>query len=767
MKRTDEQDKIIATVKDSVSTGIEAKAGSGKTTLGAEAAKEYNRKRWQFIVFNKKNAEEFARKLPSNASGLTAHSFCNKFIGSPRPQLDSSGGKMFKIIFSNPDYNFKTDGLSKEDQLKTREDLNEMKKLVSLLKNSFIDPQVADAAYLIDHYGMTFNVSPEQACSDAVDFVRQSDANRMVIDFDDMVRFPIIGNRIKPSFDYFFLDEAQDNTPIRNELLRQMKEKGVQVIFCGDRCQPTGTKILSLKQKGNAHSFAKTKEINIEDLKVGDKVISYCERDCAFVGERKVTGITKRPYSGRLIVATTEFGDISKYTPNHHCFANFEALRNKYIIYIMRCGSRYRIGKSKFSYETSTSVTSTGVVSRARAEGADAFWILAAYDSECEALLMEQAISGKYGITQLRFQNNSCVINSEWLEQAWEYIGDNSERAKACLESFGRDINYPLYESKKHKYFSLKRPIVVYASNLMAGVKMAPYKKDAAHLGKHQWRQINISEEQYVGFVYSLTVEKDHMYVADGLVTHNCQAIYGFAGADCDSMDKIQAAINPIILPLTINFRCGKNIITEAQKIVPEIKAFDGAIDGEVIQGMTMDDFERIFQYGDCALSRLNRVIIPICFRLIKKGLKATIAGRDFGAMLKNMVRDFKCTSIEEFYSAIERWQERQLKYAKSDQATEAINDRYDCLKFFADNSDTVEQIITRIDKIFDDSQGEGFKLSTSHRSKGMEWDNVYILDSTNFMKTHPNMQSWEVQQLRNLYYVSITRAKKKLGFVI
>lgn len=481
MKRTDEQDKIIATVKDSVSTGIEAKAGSGKTTLGAEAAKEYNRKRWQFIVFNKKNAEEFARKLPSNASGLTAHSFCNKFIGSPRPQLDSSGGKMFKIIFSNPDYNFKTDGLSKEDQLKTREDLNEMKKLVSLLKNSFIDPQVADAAYLIDHYGMTFNVSPEQACSDAVDFVRQSDANRMVIDFDDMVRFPIIGNRIKPSFDYFFLDEAQDNTPIRNELLRQMKEKGVQVIFCGDRFQ----------------------------------------------------------------------------------------------------------------------------------------------------------------------------------------------------------------------------------------------------------------------------------------------SIYGFAGADCDSMDKIQAAINPIILPLTINFRCGKNIITEAQKIVPEIKAFDGAIDGEVIQGMTMDDFERIFQYGDCALSRLNRVIIPICFRLIKKGLKATIAGRDFGAMLKNMVRDFKCTSIEEFYSAIERWQERQLKYAKSDQATEAINDRYDCLKFFADNSDTVEQIITRIDKIFDDSQGEGFKLSTSHRSKGMEWDNVYILDSTNFMKTHPNMQSWEVQQLRNLYYVSITRAKKKLGFVI
>jgi len=29
--------------------------------------------------------------------------------------------------------------------------------------------------------------------------------------------------------------------------------------------------------------------------------------------------------------------------------------------------------------------------------------------------------------------------------------------------------------------------------------------------------------------------------VADGLVTHNCQAIYGFTGADNDSMDNLKA----------------------------------------------------------------------------------------------------------------------------------------------------------------------------------------------------------------------------------
>ena len=480
MKRTLEQDKIITTLKDSKSNVIEARAGSGKTTLGAEAAKEYSRKRWQFIVFNKKNAEEFAQKLPSNAIGATAHSFCNKFIKG-RPQLDKSGSKLFKLIFPRDGYNWKEETLSKEESLQAKENFNAMKDLVGLMKNSFIDPTANDVLSLIDHYGIQFSIPLDQACEESIEILKQSDDNEKEIDFNDMVRFPIIRKSIHPSFDYFFLDEAQDNTPIRNELLRQMYEKGCQVIAVGD-----------------------------------------------------------------------EF-----------------------------------------------------------------------------------------------------------------------------------------------------------------------------------------------------------------------QAIYGFAGASSDSMNQIKAAVNPVVMPLTINFRCGKKIIERAQSIVPDIQAFDGAIDGEVFEGMTNELFEQRFQYGDVALSRFNKVIIPVCFRLIKSGKKATIQGRDFGTMLKNMVRDFKATTIEEFYAQIDRWQERQLKFAKSESATDAVNDRYECMKFFADNSDTVEDIVKRIDAIFSDEQGEGYKLSTCHKAKGLEFKNVFILDSSNFMKTHPTMKAWEIQQLRNLYYVAMTRAKKQLSFVL
>ena len=478
MDSTSEQNTIIEAAKNERAMVIGARAGTGKTSLGVKMTQVHNKKRWQFIVFNVKNAEELKQRLPANANGSTSHSFCNRYM-TGRPRLDKTGNKLFKLIFAHESYNFKQNSLSKEEQMKVREDFNEVKSLVSLLKNSFVKPNEQDVINIITHYGLTFNVPLEQVCSDAIEFLDESDKDESVIDFDDMVRFPIIRNSITPSFDYFFLDEAQDNTPIRNELLRQMKEKGCQVIAVGD-----------------------------------------------------------------------EF-----------------------------------------------------------------------------------------------------------------------------------------------------------------------------------------------------------------------QAIYGFAGADSDSMNKIQEAISPIVLPMTINFRCGKNIITKAQTIVPDIKAFDGSIDGEV-HYTNPEEFEKLFQPGDVALSRFNKVIIPICFKLIKQGKKATIQGRDFGSMLKGMVTGFQATTIDEFYKQIDKWQERQLAHSKNESSTAAITDRYECLKFFADNSDTVEQIVERIDAIFVKDSSDGYKLSTVHRAKGMEFSRVFILDSNNFMKTHPKMMPWEQRQLQNLMYVAITRAKEKLYFV-
>jgi superfamily I DNA/RNA helicase len=65
------------------------------------------------------------------------------------------------------------------------------------------------------------------------------------------------------------------------------------------------------------------------------------------------------------------------------------------------------------------------------------------------------------------------------------------------------------------------------------------------------------------------------------------QSIYGFAGADCNSIPNMERLLGAtdrgcVTLPLTVTRRCGKSIVREAQKIVPDFTAFDTNAEGSV-----------------------------------------------------------------------------------------------------------------------------------------------------------------------------------------
>lgn len=243
-------------------------------------------------------------------------------------------------------------------------------------------------------------------------------------------------------------------------------------------------------------------------------------------------------------------------------------------------------------------------------------------------------------------------------------------------------------------------------------------------------------------------------------VGDEAQSIYGFTGADVNSMKNIDDLFNPLILPLSINFRCGKNIIKEAQKYVPDIEAWDQSVDGNVTT-IQRNGFLHKFAPGDCALSRTNRAMIPLCFKLIRDGKKATIQGADFKKKILGLINGFSKNDISELYQKLDLWRERNMKYTKSNSGLEAIEDTYETLRFFADQSGSVQEMITVVGKIFSDEITE-YKFSTAHRSKGLEWKNVFIIDSDNFMMTR-NKKPWELQQEQNLVYVAVTRAKENL----
>jgi DNA helicase-2/ATP-dependent DNA helicase PcrA len=248
-----------------------------------------------------------------------------------------------------------------------------------------------------------------------------------------------------------------------------------------------------------------------------------------------------------------------------------------------------------------------------------------------------------------------------------------------------------------------------------------------------------------------------------GGVGDDRQSIMGFAGADCDSMQHI-IELGLKLMPLTINFRCGKNIIKEAQKIVPDIQAWENSPDGKIHYDTSKEgNIIKLLKSGDAVLARRNNEILPICFQLIKEGKKATIQGKDFATQIKGLIKSFKADDIQDFNDKIHAWYDKQVKFRGEDENSMSA-EKFGVLKYFADNAITMADIDKKIDGIFSDEASE-YKLSTAHRAKGLEWDNVFIMNNANFKITRQKT-TWGYRQEENLHYVAVTRAKKELTFL-
>jgi superfamily I DNA/RNA helicase len=101
---------------------------------------------------------------------------------------------------------------------------------------------------------------------------------------------------------------------------------------------------------------------------------------------------------------------------------------------------------------------------------------------------------------------------------------------------------------------------------------------------------------------------------------------------------------------------------------------------------------------------------------------------------------------------------ERLYSQGKDNQAL-ALEDKKDCIMIFVDKATTVGGIIEEIKRVFDGNDNGEIMLSTVHKAKGLEADNVYILATERM--PHPKGGNEE----NNICYVAITRAKKNLFY--
>lgn len=251
------------------------------------------------------------------------------------------------------------------------------------------------------------------------------------------------------------------------------------------------------------------------------------------------------------------------------------------------------------------------------------------------------------------------------------------------------------------------------------------------------------------------------------------QAIYGFAGADVESFNILKSLPNTKLLPLSICYRCDSTIIDLAKTIVPQIEARENAPQGEVKQDCKLNEIVD----GDMILCRVNAPLVALCMKYIAEGTKAYVKGKDVGANLINMIQKTKCRKISDAIVKIEKEGKkivakivRKQKCSEADARNESIyvsfEDKLSAIEVLSANLEMSDAVCRRIESIFKDSDRSGICLSSVHKSKGLESDNVYILLKEKFYNKYAMKIDWMAEQEINLVYVAYTRAKHKLGFI-
>ena len=776
---------------------VDAVAGAGKTTVLMEGARQLKTSNACFVAFNKVIAEEIASRLQAMGSPMqasTIHSLGKRCLGKVRIE----GNKYLKLCrkyMSNvPDL----ETVLKDTPLATA--VRHLHALVNFAQLTMTDPDEGHLLDLVLHYALD-DLMRIIACSPAlwepiwrgvrvvIEDGKAQYRRERIIDFNDMVCLPTVLGTSMPQFDFLLVDEAQDLNRAQLELVLGCQSSNGRLLFVGDKrqCQPPGTMI----------RLSNGDESPIEELHPGESVVTFDRRSAFFVKKGTVTDIAERYYEGTLY--TVEAGEKrSQCTDSHKWLVRWtNNIYDKWVTYIMRQGTRYRVGKMRLFLKENKNKSGDldfGLASLARVERADAAWILAVHNTHEEALIHEAVVSAKYGLPQTMFSSPSNVtcFTPQVIERIYTDPGALEEKANKCLEDHGRKLEYPLYKrnsingvrSSEQQRQGRTTIFETQACNLIPGFMAIPVAPERVHYTDRvaRWEPIQVRTERYTGLVYSLNVDNHHKYIADGLVT--CNSIYGFAGADTLSIDNIITRTHATVLPLSICYRCPSLPIQLAQQIYPNIQPSPTAEHGTV-EIISQADFLRKVQpdTGGCAvIGRCTAPLVSLCLKLLQQGKRAKVRGRDIGAGILDIVERLKKSKqfrFTAFLDLLDDYRDAQLEVLgdkpENEMAIDAFLDKVETVVAFyqayrdemirAETAATIDGFASYITDFFsDEDERQCILFSTIHKAKGLEFNVVYALPEK---VPHPMAKNaWQYEQELNAEYVLLTRAKKALYFI-
>lgn len=259
------------------------------------------------------------------------------------------------------------------------------------------------------------------------------------------------------------------------------------------------------------------------------------------------------------------------------------------------------------------------------------------------------------------------------------------------------------------------------------------------------------------------------------------QTINSWCGADTEAFEKFEKLDNMNEFHLTTSYRCSKKVGDKVRQLIPDFETPDFAKEGEVNFNVSLSKI----QNGDLVLCRLTAPLVKLHMELLKQNKPSKVTGLAIGRELISILNDCKTDDMEEvmkqlYLNLFGMWDE----LAKINQCSlkdvvcePLIMEEYDkilAIQAVANGETDKQQVIKTLKDIFvadvetDDNDvitSDLIHLSTVHRAKGLECENVFIL-CPSLMPSKLARVDWEIESEKNIVYVAWSRAKNTLNFI-
>jgi DNA helicase-2/ATP-dependent DNA helicase PcrA len=530
-------------------------------------------------------------------------------------------------------------------------------------------------------------------------------------------------------------------------------------------------------------------KVAIEDLsETNDKLVSWdhqAKRVRLGIGRKFRRAV--RLFDGHILEITSN-NKTTKVTPNHFLWVKFnkEALKSRtHFVYLMwKRNLGFRVGTSTLR----TACGSNQISHRGYQEKAEKMWILDIVDSGAEARVKEEIYSLQYQIPERVFE--ATVLSKEQTRRIFHCVSEKG--GFDLLKAKGLLFEHPLvlwdkrkkYLTKFHGYFK------TVAANLIIDLMDLPTKENfkSAIIEK-------IKKIEYHGPVYSLEVEKDRTYIADGIPVGNC--IYEWRSAQAGNLSNFaRTFVGAKTLYLGQNYRSTRRLVEFFKRILP----VDNGLASHLISMRPQGDPVRFISYShedeeanevlndindrgiteeSAILARTNRQLQLIQRRAMSRNIKAEILGKK-NVWQENEVKhliDLTKERIADTRPAAtvmtELIKEHNLvyRYANTKQGLDKdpLENMNDVVRMGGRKSKatgqplTVFQFLDWLRKIthMRRSQTEPIlTLSTVHQAKGREWRYVYVVGANQGTMPH---RDGELLEEHRIFFVGCSRAADEL----